>query len=486
MAFTDQSFQTYSDLGVNLADYFESHGTNVPKTEEGILAVANAIGTAAQEGLQFASNVDYENWATAAKQAIEDGDLDTAYAYITGQKSSKAEKIWKTYLTQKQSVQQKLEDLMAGVANQADFSGINPATNQPFTDAEKQVLYADSEYQQKLKDISYYQGMAQVFNVPVDQSSLVVKDAGGNYIPASEVTTSRETQGRTGEALGARQAADGTWEVYGTQTGEVYSSGLASAADALTKQNELNTGSTPSLTGIPETLATPETTAAFQAGTLPEQLSAVSSQLESSVSAAESAALAEDPALEITDEMRAEWLKQAIDELDPYYSEIIKNYETELGTSLSRLVEDVQYEVALQKQEYQQELVSKQAELQSKGMLYGSYRTKEEEDLATARNLELERLGTEFTRSLQDTSLEAEKYLGSDLSKTLGSTYGTTESVGRVLAGEPTYTSGDTTNLFQYSGGYTGSLQQEKTEEEQARTLEVENEFRNLNSSTYA
>lgn len=473
-------------MAFDVNQYFQSQGRNIEQNEESIREAAEAL--LALPG-RMSRNVSYEGWAQSALNALDDGDLERAHQWITGSlQPTRAGRVWSGYTSQREDIRDHLANAASNLANITDFSGNNPLTGQPFTEEEQQEFYNSEGYRDNLEEFNQYSALAEQYGM--DPSAYTPVRQASGYVPYGEGSTGEGERnritGRTGETLTYRQDSDGTYSVIGSSTGTAYRSGIADIAGVLAAQNELNTGSTPSISGIPGTPATAENLASYTAGTLPEQLSSLTSQLESSVSAAEAAALEADSSLEITSEMRAEWLAQAVDELSPYYSELIRTAEVDLGTSLTRLIEDVRAQESAYQRQYEQDLETQQANLQNRGMLYGSYRTEQESRLAEEANANLESLGRTLERGLSDTSLSAERYLGSENVTDLADTYGTTQNVGRVIAGTPTFESGDTSNVFRYSGDYTGALPQERMTEEAARSIELENAFRELNSSNYA
>lgn len=330
---------------------------------------------------------------------------------------------------------------------------------------------------------------------------------------------------KTKNRLGERTRIDtATNEVIGMETGKIYAK-ATSLAEALAVQTQISTGSAPTISGRPDLfavaptstqkveefvepktgkkitprVATGEELKQAEAQTLPSYYAArgtpgtispeqeIINGVEQTVSGKEAAALAENPSLEVTKEMRAEWLKQAWDEINAngYYQELIRSYELSTGTTLNRLVEDVRATETGLKTQYGRQLAETQTGLRERGLLYGGVREKTEAELAEEYNRQLEELGRQFTRGIEDTSLSAEQYLGTEAAQTFGGGLGTTQTVGRVIAGTPVFESGEDTSLFKSISGFTGEVPRAKTEEAYTRAGELEERFRDIISAYY-
>lgn len=342
---------------------------------------------------------------------------------------------------------------------------------------------------------------------------------------------------RTGRSLKGSKQADGTYNIVDSNTGEVVEKGLADATMANARMTQLQSGGTPSLGGRPDlyaieptqqernipglgrafapyvdpatgqtvtpSVATPDQMQQFQAGTLENYPTAIAggaggigaddltTTLEGAVATSETSALADDPSLVVTPEMRAAWLQEALDDLrnNRAYAEVIRNTEFDLGQSLNRLVEDTRLREIAAAQEYKTKLKAQTSSLQDRGFLYGGegggIRGQEERELADVTNLGLQGLQTQFRRGLEDYSQQAERTLGSGPyggftqgAGGLQAALGTTQNVGRVIAGSPIYQTGGTIPVLSTLGGQYGELPRTIQTEALTRAEEKEGAFR--------
>lgn len=206
--------------------------------------------------------------------------------------------------------------------------------------------------------------------------------------------------------------------------------------------------------------------------------------IENSVTSKENAATSANPDLVVTPEMRAQWVKEAEDELSQnrYYAELFKNTEADLGTSFSRIAEDFAINLKDIQTSYGRNLETTQANLQDQGMLYGGVRAKAERQLAQDTQSNLDKLNLSTSRSLQDLSTAAERNLGSDTYKATADKLGSFNYAGRVLAGTPTFTTGSPTASLTYTGGQYGDINRSIQTEIQTRAAEKETAFRDITS----
>ena len=406
-------------------------------------------------------------------------------------------------------------------------------THHPFDDFAKEVGITREEYTGKISEKLNTEEFEGISDIDVGEG-VVLTSTG--FISSSEAAATEAFKaakeetgavGRTGETLtinripALNKDEKDTFEVIGEDTGTVYGQG-ESLAEALALQTQLQSGSTPSVSGRPDLFAIeptlPEEIAAVEAGTarvatldeleqarlgtLPtleaeqaakaaatataaaDASTSISSALESSVSALESAALEADPSLVITDEMRDAWLQEAWDEIksNKYYAETIRLAELDIGTSIDRLIEDTRAREAALVKQYGTALTATQESLQARGLLYGGVRTGEERELAEEANVALSAEDIAMKRGLEDITAGAERYLGSERAEELAPTYGTTQEVGRVLAGTPTFEAGETIDTFAPIGDIYGSLAREQEEEARYRAGEKETVFREITS----
>lgn len=281
--------------------------------------------------------------------------------------------------------------------------------------------------------------------------------SGSRSLPSSPTVSGAQPSGHTGETLSIKKVGD-AYQIIGNSSGKVYDS-KPDVSSALSRQTELNSGAKPDATG------------AFTTGS--QATDTYLQATEQNVQEKEAAAVAQG--LTVTPEMRAAWLQQAHDELSPYYTEVIKNAELDLGTSLGRLVQDTRASEAAYAKQYGQALEANTGNLQDRGMLYGGVRNESERRLAEAANADLTALDTQFSRGLQDTSTTAARSLGTSTVDSYGKGLGSTSSVGRVLAGSPVFQPGSSTNIYQPQGGdQYGDLNRDRTFAEQSRANELE------------
>lgn len=297
------------------------------------------------------------------------------------------------------------------------------------------------------------------------------------------------------EPTSIRTNADGTIEFYGVRSGRVYQS-FPKGTDTgtvLAAQNTVTSGfseaprslDSGSTSGSTSSGATSGTGSYSGGSTLEDYTADVAAYVDNAASTAESQGFT------VTPEMRAAYLEQARTELEPYYGEVIRLAELDLGTSLSRLVEDARASEATLTRQYGQSLTNTQSSLQNRGMLYGGganytggVRGQEEQALADTYNEQFAGLGKNFDRNLQDTSLAFEKDLGSSAALEASQSLGTTQEVGRVLAGTPTFSLGADTNIFKPVGDLYGDINRDQTYNEQTRANSLETAERDL-FSTY-
>jgi flagellar motility protein MotE (MotC chaperone) len=206
--------------------------------------------------------------------------------------------------------------------------------------------------------------------------------------------------------------------------------------------------------------------------------------LEEAASTKEAEATAENPNLEITPEMRATWVAEARDELaqNRYYQELFQNAETDLGISFSRLAEDLRVAESAVQTQYKRNLETTQGNLQQSGFLYGGVRDRAERELAESTNTQLESINRQVGRSLQDVSREAERNLGTERFSSIANNLGSFNYAGRVIPGVPTFEAGSPGASLTVQGGQFGDIGRELELEVQTRAIEKENAFRDVTS----
>lgn len=528
-------------MAFDIQKYFSSKGGNIEKTPEAIREAAQAILDSYKKYGNLSSNSSYVEWAKSALVQLDEYDkikagtrnafdnhgedlaakrLDTAFGWITGAKQPTiGKKVWNGYKESLNELQKQITLERSNIANILDFS------SGTISDEEKAKLTAKAEARQKELDekIKLLEG----YGVEPPKNDLVRTASG--FIPKSEAGFSGQTN-REQEPTIIRALPGGGFGIFGANSNQLLESGFATEADALRKQQERSGGSTP---GDTVTAASQGLTyldgATFQrlqalgltendlvrdgeriylkAGITEETLkqraqtgSAGAAQgsttgptgqptdlpgaLEAGVGQKEAAAKSANPDLVVTPEMRATWVQESLDELrsNRYYSEVIRNAEFDLGTSLNRLAEDTRLREFATAQDYKRNLEATQSSLQDRGLLYGGVRQAEEKNLADQTNLALTGQQAQLTRSLQDIGTSAERYFGSEYASQIAPNYGTVQDVGRVISGSPVYQAGSSRSVFDIVGGNYGSLPREINTEAQTRAGEKETAFRDATS----
>lgn len=392
-----------------------------------------------------------------------------------------------------------VESLLADYQNASEnLANITDFTNVP--PEEQAAILASDTYKSALAEVQRYEQQFGEFtevglSMPVPT---LTKDANGNY--SSLATQTAQNVGRAGEPLRGVQQPDGTWNVVGANSGTVYET-FPDASQANAYMTAIQSGSLPDPTGAYDFAGTPaepyvnmaalntylapggaasatgSTTGAASSGSIDEYLSGLSASVDAQAAAAEAQGFT------VTPEMRAAYLEQARTELDPYFGEVIRLTELNMGTSLSRLVEDARASEATLQRQYGQSLTNTQENLQDRGLLYGGVRQQTEQTLADTYNEQFAGLGTNFERNLEDTSLAFEEALGSDRASAYGNTLGTTQEVGRVIAGTPEFSLGATTNIYQPVGDLYGDITRDQTYAEESRANELETAERDMFST---
>ena len=202
-------------------------------------------------------------------------------------------------------------------------------------------------------------------------------------------------------------------------------------------------------------------------------------ELESSVQKIESEAVAANPGLEVTAELRALWLAQAQAELDPFFQEQIRIAEFDLGTSLNRLIEDTRLRELQLNARTKEGFENLQTSLQNRGLLFGGegggVRGQEEGQFVDEARLQQFELGRGLERGLQDISSAAEQTLGTrGAEEFFSGQTAPVSSVGMFREGEPIFGTTRALDVFQPLGDITGTQPAGRTEAELTRASELE------------
>lgn len=192
-----------------------------------------------------------------------------------------------------------------------------------------------------------------------------------------------------------------------------------------------------------------------------------------------------NPSITITPEMTAKFLDQAKTEINPYYSQIIKQAQDDIQRSFTRTSEDYsrrERDIGLQ---YGKALENTQEDFARRGLAFSSRRDEAEKNLATEATTALEDAQRQAQRQAQDIGTQGERTLGSSLFNSNASIRtGSTPIVNRPgQYGLQTGTG--TRNLFTPTGGVTGEIERRKLFDEKQRVQELENNERSLRALNY-
>lgn len=469
------AFSTVEWINNNFSQsYLEENISTIEEAK----AVANQI-IADESLVRQGGSVSPVNWATEMLFRIGDttGSLDqvidqqggadvtagsTIFGWLSGgfQPSARQNYI-SSYAERTQELVDDIANAQSNIANTLDL----PADATPEERAAAEALAA--QFQSEIAD---QVAVAESLGLTVPES---VRTTTG-FQPASEVAGAGAAipHGRLSEGVNVRDMGDGTFGIVGASSGTVYESGFATSADANARATELQSGGTADPTGA---FAVTTGTGDVTGGT--SSTDTVLSLLEESVASSEAAATADDPTLVVTAEMRAEWLAQAYDELSISHSEELRLAELDLGQSLTRVLEDVALTESALAVQYRNNLRSLQSDLQDRGMLFGGVRGAEEAELAETQQLEVDEANLQFQRSLEDISQAGERLLGTEGVADIQEELGTTDLVGRVIAGTPTFEAGEDQDVLTLQGDVRGTIPTTQQEEALTRAGDIETAF---------
>lgn len=368
-----------------------------------------------------------------------------------------AQRLTTSWNEQISNEKRKLQNEAANIANMRDVSGL------PADEANRVLAATQARYDDFLNKANRFEQSYGALGENLADLRLS-RDQSGNFV-ADTAGNQARTVGKSGEPLGIRQTAEG-YQIYGSRSGNTYGV-FASEADALAEQTRIQSGSTPGRTLPGSTISSGGSFTSGGGSSTEDYFSALETAVDSQAAAAEAQGFT------VTPEMRALYLAQAQEELKPYYGETIKLLELDIGTSLDRAIEDFQSAEANTVTNYRKNLESSQENLRDSGMLYGGVRDKTERELADTYNTSLDATGRSFERSLEDISTSAEKSLGTTGAQSLlGSRQ--TRSVGRVLAGSPTFSYGEEKDIFKPIGDVYGEIPRDQTYSTETRANELE------------
>lgn len=169
-----------------------------------------------------------------------------------------------------------------------------------------------------------------------------------------------------------------------------------------------------------------------------------------------------NPNIEITPEQVQAFIDQAEAEVEPYYSNIIRVAKD----SLNRGLQDLQKQYELDKQAFEanfkQNLDTRREDLAGRGLAFSGNRGRQEQNMADAANLSLEKSAQSASQAAQNAVSAAEVKLGSrnitDLSLPNLSQYtASTSGAGSVSASR--------TLPFSTLGGVTGDVEYNRNQD---------------------
>ena len=225
------------------------------------------------------------------------------------------------------------------------------------------------------------------------------------WMNASDVSSSSKSKqsaqsvGRLGEPVKGRQAADGTWEVIGTNSGTVFQSGLADASAADKWMNQAQSGGTADAVGafapVVDTStqggASTTTQGTTEAGTTGSSI--LPSSIDTTGLTAEQIRSAEQAYLDasgdtslaskltITEADIQGFIDKAASESDPYYSQIYTRAKEDYTRGLEYKAQVRQDEIAQEQLNASLAMESSQAQTSEAGLAFSGIRQKAEERL---------------------------------------------------------------------------------------------------------
>lgn len=193
-----------------------------------------------------------------------------------------------------------------------------------------------------------------------------------------------------------------------------------------------------------------------------------------------------NPNIEINPAMTAKFLAQAKTELEPYYGQIFKQAEQDLGKEFTRLSEDYSAQEKQIGEQYGRQLENTQEDYARRGLAFGSERKAAEKTLADQTNQALQGNLQQATRRAEDIGTQGERMLGSANFPKRQLSFQTGAA---PITGAPGVygLSGSTQNrtLFAPQGGVTGDVERERLFGETQRAKELEGNERSFRSEFY-
>ena len=187
-----------------------------------------------------------------------------------------------------------------------------------------------------------------------------------------------------------------------------------------------------------------------------------------------------NPDVEINPEMVNQFLTQAKQELAPYYGQLFSQAQNDLQTGFREITEDLTTRERQLEQEYGTQLSGIQEAAAQRGLTFSTSRLGQEKTLAEQTQAAIDAGRQEAQRRALQLGTEGERLIGTSNIPSLPQLEGAPSPVvGR--AGVFTFNRpSEKRDLFASVGGTTGTLEQQRSEAEQARKLELQGAEREL------
>src|SRR3990167_311965 len=118
--------------------------------------------------------------------------------------------------------------------------------------------------------------------------------------------------------------------------------------------------------------------------------------------------------------MTAKFLETATAQLDPYYTELIRQHSQDINTSISRLQDDYNKQIERQRPQFQQNLENQDIAEAGAGMAFSSGRNQREQGTITGQQQTLDDLLSTYQRNAEDLGTQQERQIGSRAFAELG------------------------------------------------------------------
>jgi hypothetical protein len=179
-----------------------------------------------------------------------------------------------------------------------------------------------------------------------------------------------------------------------------------------------------------------------------------------------------NPNIEIDASLIKQFQEQAEAEFSPYYKGQFSAIKGDLETDLSYLSEQYKQTVETQQAQFKQNLAYQRESEAEKGTIFSGGRMTREQELAGATQRTMTGLGTSLAYGAQKAGTEAERTIGSlNLG---GVTYPSYKPYSVSTKGMGGFAPLGTRNLYNLTGGITGSMEREQITAQQLRQAELE------------